>query len=253
MSSTSQPASEATRQQPDKRPKLIFGDKTFEGKTFEGKTFEGKTTATSSTVFSFSPNRETLGGTAYLIVEEVNILIDCPAWNDTNQHFLEQHGGVQWLVLTHRGAIGKVKEIQQTFGCNVLIQEQEAYLLPGLTITSFHQSLELTSQSRTIWTAGHSPGSSCLHYSGFGGILFTGRHLLPAPQGAVMPIKTAKTFHWRRQLQNVQKLVDEFTPETLRYLCPGANIGFLRGKASVDEAHQHLLKINAAIANPSLK
>ncbi|MBM0742189.1 MBL fold metallo-hydrolase [Phormidium sp. CLA17] len=205
---------------------------------------DAKDTANSSAVFSFSPSRDTLGGTAYLIVEEVNILIDCPAWNDINQHFLQQQGGVQWLVLTHRGAIGKVKEIQQTFGCNILIQEQEAYLLPGLTVTSFHQHFELTSQSHAIWTSGHSPGSSCLHYSGFGGVLFTGRHLLPTPQGAVMPIKTAKTFHWRRQLQNLQKLVAEFTPETLRYLCPGANIGFLRGKPYVDQAYEHMSKIN---------
>jgi len=227
--SLSQPAPESNRQQPDKLPKLIFDE---------------KTAATPSTVFSFSPNRDTLGGTAYFIVEEVNILIDCPAWNDINQHFLQEQGGVQWLVLTHRGAIGKVKEIQQTFGCNILIQEQEAYLLPGLTTTPFHQCFELTSHSRAVWTAGHSPGSSCLYYDGFGGILFTGRHLLPTPHGAVMPIKTAKTFHWRRQLQNVQKLVEEFTPETLRYLCPGANIGFLRGKTSIDQAYQHLSDIN---------
>ena len=228
--SLSQPAPEPTqRQQPDKLPKVIL---------------DGQSVAHSSTVFSFSPNRDTLGGTAYFIVEEVNILIDCPAWNDINQHFLQQQGGVQWLVLTHRGAIGKVKEIQQTFGCNILIQEQEAYLLPGLTVTPFHQRFQLTSQSRTIWTSGHSPGSSCLYHSGFGGILFSGRHLLPTPQGAVMPIKTAKTFHWRRQLQNIQKLVEEFAPETLRYLCPGANIGFLRGKLHIDQAYQHLSEIN---------
>lgn len=237
MSLTSQPEP-TQRQQSDKVPKLLFDE---------------KNTAALSTVFSFSPNRDTLGGTAYFIVEEVNILIDCPAWNDTNQHFLQEQGGVQWLVLTHRGAIGKVKEIQQTFGCNILIQEQEAYLLPGLTVTSFHHRFQLTSHSRAIWTAGHSPGASCLYYGGFGGILFTGRHLLPTPQGSVMPIKTAKTFHWRRQLQNVQKLVEEFTPETLHYLCPGANIGFLRGKSCIDQAHQHLSEINAAIAHLSLK
>jgi glyoxylase-like metal-dependent hydrolase (beta-lactamase superfamily II) len=218
-------------------PKLIFDPKNFDEKNFDEKN------RAASSVFSFSPNRDTLGGTAYFILEEVNILIDCPAWNDSTQRFLEQQGGVQWLVLTHRGAIGKAKEIQQTFGCNILIQEQEAYLLPGLTITPFHQRFQLTSQSRAIWTAGHSPGSSCLYYGGFGGILFTGRHLLPTPQGAVLPIKTAKTFHWRRQLQNLQKLVDEFTPETLRYLCPGANIGFLRGKPCVDEAYKHLSEI----------
>jgi glyoxylase-like metal-dependent hydrolase (beta-lactamase superfamily II) len=225
------------RQTLDKLPRVILEE------SFLDKKLAEKSPVPSSTVFSFSPNRDTLGGTAYFIVEEVNILIDCPAWSDATQHFLEQQGGVQWLVLTHRGAIGKAKEIQQTFGCNILIQEQEAYLLPGLTITPFHHTFELTSQSRAIWTSGHSPGSSCLYYSAFGGVLFTGRHLLPTPQNEIAPLKTAKTFHWRRQLQNIQKLLEEFTPETLRYLCPGANIGFLRGKPYVDQAYQSLLQI----------
>lgn len=88
-------------------------------------------------ILAFPPNRDTLGGTAYLIVEnEANILIDTPAWDEANQKFLRSSGGVRWLFLTHRGGIGKTREIQETFGCEVLIQEQEAYLLPGLRVTS---------------------------------------------------------------------------------------------------------------------
>ena len=78
-------------------------------------------------IFAFPPNRDTLGGTAYFIVEnEANILIDCPAWDEVNQNYLNSVGGVRWLFLTHRGAIGKAREIQQAFGCEILIQEQEA-------------------------------------------------------------------------------------------------------------------------------
>jgi glyoxylase-like metal-dependent hydrolase (beta-lactamase superfamily II) len=196
-----------------------------------------------STIFAFPPNRDTLGGTAYLIVNESNVLVDCPAWDETNRAFLEEQGGVRWLFLTHRGAIGKVREIQQTFGCEVLIQEQEAYLLPELTIARFGQEFELTPEFQAIWTPGHSPGSSCLYYRHFGGVLFTGRHLLPDPQGKLMPIKTAKTFHWRRQLQSVQRLVDRFTPETLQWVCPGGNIGFLRGKYAIEQAYQALAQL----------
>jgi glyoxylase-like metal-dependent hydrolase (beta-lactamase superfamily II) len=195
-------------------------------------------------IFAFPPNRDTLGGTAYLIVEkEGNILVDCPAWDETNQQFLQDRG-VRWLVLTHRSGIGKVREIQQALNCEVVIQEQEAYLLPGLQVTAFQQEFTLSSHSRMIWTSGHSPASACLYHRACGGVLFTGRHLLPDRQGNPVPLRTAKTFHWTRQIRNVQKLLDHFTPETLRFICPGANTGFLRGKHAIDHAYPKLAQLD---------
>ena len=193
------------------------------------------------TVFAFPPNRDTLGGTSYLIVgKEGNILIDCPADDPTNQDFLRSHGGVRWLFITHRGAIAKTANIQETFSCEVLIQEQEAYLLPGLTLTTFTQELTINSTSGVIWTPGHSPGSSCLYYSDLGGVLFSGRHLLPNQRGEPVLFRTAKTFHWGRQIKSLQLLLQRFQPETLQYICPGANTGFLRGKGVIDNAYQRL-------------
>lgn len=229
-SSHPESSSPTSEPRPTKPPRLVLGENV-----------ENATQA----VYAFPPNRDTLGGTAYFIVENsapesANILIDCPAWDETYQTFLQQHGGVQWLFLTHRDSIGKARNFQQAFGCNILIQEQEAYLLPGLAVTTFHYTFALTPQTRAIWTPGHSPGSSCLYHDGFGGVLFTGRHLLPTPQGALMPIRTAKTFHWQRQLNSVQKLIDEFTPETLHIICPGANLGFLRGKLAIVQGYEQL-------------
>jgi glyoxylase-like metal-dependent hydrolase (beta-lactamase superfamily II) len=153
---------------------------------------------------------------------------------------LQERGGVHWLVLTGRDGIGKVREIQTTFDCQILIHEQEAYLLPGLPLTQFEQEFSLTDDSRMLWTPGHSPGSACLYHRSFGGVLFSGRHLLPSPQGKLMPLQTAKTFHWRRQLRSVQRLLEDFTLETLQYVCPGANTGFLRGKHLVENAYEQL-------------
>lgn len=193
-----------------------------------------------SAIYAFPPNRDTLGGTAYLLMESANILIDCPAWDDPTHAFLEAQGGVQWLFLTHRDSIGRAKEVQKALSCAIVIQEQEAYLLPDSSITAFQHDFTVTSQTRALWTAGHTPGSACLYHAGFGGVLFTGRHLLPTPQGQLAPIKTAKTFHWPRQQRNVQKLVEIFTPDTLQWICPGANLGFLRGKLAVAEGYQQL-------------
>jgi glyoxylase-like metal-dependent hydrolase (beta-lactamase superfamily II) len=200
-------------------------------------------------IFAFPPNRDTMGGTAYLIrvsEENENILVDCPAWDQTNRDFLQEQGGVRWLFLTHRGGKGRVREIQQTFGCKVLIQEQEAYLLPGIELTQFQQEFQINSQCRTLWTSGHSPGSACLYCDRHGGILFTGRHLLPNQQGEPVPLRIAKTFHWPRQIQSVQRIIDRFTPETLSSICPGANTGFLRGKRTIDQAYQRLSQLDLA-------
>lgn len=206
--------------------------------------FDGLSRSCPHPIFAFPPNRDTLGGTAYLIVEkDGNILIDSPAWDDSTQEFLQAQGGVRWLVITHRGGLGKVREIQETFNSEVVIQEQEAYLLPGLKVTTFQKDFSLTEQTRVIWTSGHSPGSSCVYYRPCQ-VLFTGRHLIPDRAGNPVPLRTAKTFHWNRQIRHVQQLLNEFNAETLQVICPGASAGFLRGKYAIDNAYEKLTQLD---------
>lgn len=207
-----------------------------------------------SAVHAFPPNRETLGGTAYLIVHtpesdqnsiaKKNILVDCPAWTETNLDFIAQKGGLNWLVITHRGGGSRVRDWQAHFGCDVVLQEQEAYLLPQVNTHTFHYDLTLTPEHRLLWTPGHSPGSACLYSSARGGILFSGRHILPTRQGLAAPLRVSKTFHWPRQLRHIQQLLEEFTPQTLGYICPGANTGFLRGKRFIDGAYNKLASLD---------
>ncbi|MDJ0594120.1 MAG: MBL fold metallo-hydrolase [Pleurocapsa sp. MO_226.B13] len=193
-------------------------------------------------ILAFAPNRDTLGATSYLIVNKSgNILLDCPAWNETNQNFLQSQGGVKSLIITHRGGIGKrVLEMQKTLDCQIIIQEQEAYLLPEVEVTSFAENLIIDSDFELIWTPGHSPGSSCLYWQQEGGILFTGRHLLPKSPTEIAPLRSAKTFHWWRQLNSIAKLRDRFSANTLNYILPGANTGYLRGEGYIADAYQKL-------------
>lgn len=208
-------------------------------------------------IHAFSPNRETLGGTSYLIVENSgNILVDCPPWNEETQQVLAQSGPVRWWVLTHRAGFGKletVRQLQASLGCELLVQEQEAYLLPRVELTPFGDRHALSPFARLLWTPGHSPGSSCLWCNLHGGTLFSGRHLLPVPGGDLLPQKTAKTFHWLRQLASVAALRQEFSAATLAIVCPGASVGFLRGRTWVDRAYARLeaLDLEAARHNPA--
>ncbi len=186
-------------------------------------------------IFAFPPNRDTLGGTAYAIVTSMgNILIDSPAWHDVNREFIAELGGVKWLAITHRGGIGKTTAIATELGCEIIIQEQEAYLLPESKVTTFQHKFNLNDSIQVIWTPGHSPGSSCLYYAGSGGVLFTGRHLLPNQSGEAVPLRTSKTFHWTRQLRSVDAIWQQFpASQQLSFICPGANSGLLRGKGSI--------------------
>lgn len=196
-------------------------------------------------LFAFAPNREILGGTSYFIVEKFgNILIDCPAYHEDYLQFLQQSGGVKWLFLTHRGGISpSLKLWHKALGCDIITQEQEAYLLPTLAVTSFEKEMTISETITAIWTPGHSTGSSCLYWQQHGGILFTGRHLLPDQQGYPVPLKLEKTFHWGRQLQSVTYLCDRFSPDTLHYICPGANTGFLRGKGLIENAYEGISQV----------
>jgi glyoxylase-like metal-dependent hydrolase (beta-lactamase superfamily II) len=186
-------------------------------------------------IFAFPPNRDTLGGTAYAIVTpRGNILIDSPAWHDVNRQFLVERGGIEWLVITHRGGIGQTTAIVNELGCQAIVQEQEAYLLPELKVTTFQHKFIINDSIHAIWTPGHSPGSSCIYAADAGGVLFTGRHLLPDASGAAMPLRTAKTFHWGRQLRSADAIWQQFpAQQPLRHICPGANTGLLRGKGSI--------------------
>ncbi len=200
-------------------------------------------------VYAFAPNRETLGGTAYLLSDPGgSILIDSPAWTPENQQFLaDLDNPVKWLFLTQRGGIGQqLLALQQTLQCQVLIHEQEAYLIPEVTSITFAQTYDLTPTITAIWTPGHSPGASCLYSASHGGILFSGRHLLPDRQGHPVPLRTAKTFHWPRQLRSITALRDRFSTTPLQYICPGASIGSLRGKLAIEQADSQLQQINLA-------
>ena len=149
------------------------------------------------------------------------------------------------LFITHRdSSIGEATKFQQRSGCQLIIQEQEAYLLPEAQVTSFHHEIQISPQIQGIWTPGQTPGSACLYYAQQGGILFTGRHLLPNAQGELVPLRTAKTFHWRRQLRSVAQLRDRFSPETLSLICPGASTGFLRGQRGIEAAYRQLAALD---------
>jgi len=193
-------------------------------------------------LYRFAPNRETLGGVAYLLCHPLgNVLVDCPFWDQVTQDFLRGQGGVKWLFLTQRDAISKaIASLVEEFNTFVIVQEQESYLLPRLKVQTFADNFTFAEGKQLIWTPGYSPGTACLYDPSQEGILFTGRHLLPNQQGQLQPLRTAKTFHWPRQLKSVTKLKRFCRHRALTYICPGAHTGFLRARDWLTPAHPAL-------------
>ncbi|WP_330204065.1 MBL fold metallo-hydrolase [Cyanobacterium sp. Dongsha4] len=196
-------------------------------------------------IFAFAPNRDTLGGTSYLLIHPLgNILVDCPFWSEENKDFCLSNG-VKYLFVTNRDGISKhISHIKKELHCELIIQEQEAYLLPNLSPITFSEEYRLYDDCFGLWTCGYSPASACLYYGNYGGVLFSGRHLLPVGNDKISALKLKKTFHWLRQLRSVQKLCDRFSEKTLEYICPGANTGYLRGQGFMNKGYQKLMESN---------
>ena len=200
----------------------------------------------------FAPNRRTQGGSSWLLEGDAglgrpDLLVDAPAVTEANRAFLQQRrrlvgdeGGL--IVLTHRGGHGQIGVVQAQCGWPVLLQEQEAYLLPGLPrCCTFAAGEEPVAGVRLLWTPGPTPGSCVLHVSS-GAIdgLFCGRLLVPVGPGALAPLRSAGTFHWPRQLASLAALINGLPQGSPRWIATAAALGALRGQHLVMNGSQML-------------
>lgn len=198
----------------------------------------------------FAPSRESQGGSAWLLeAAGADLLIDCPAYTRANLRFLagrplRRTAGSgpprAWIVLTGRGGHGRCRRLQQALGWPVLVQEQEAYLLPGVDpLHTFAVEHQLEPDGRVLWTPGPSPGACVVHVApaagdGLGG-LFCGRLLVPVAPARVAPLRQRGTFHWRRQLGSVERLRGWLAPGAPGWIASGAGLGALRGPKLVEQ------------------
>ncbi|KAF0652095.1 hypothetical protein L107_14417 [Cyanobium sp. Copco_Reservoir_LC18] len=198
----------------------------------------------------FAPSRESQGGSAWLLeAAGADLLIDCPAYTRANLRFLAgrprrrtaesgAHGA--WIVLTGRGGHGRCRRLQQALGWPVLVQEQEAYLLPGVDpLHTFAAEHRLEPDVGLLWTPGPSPGACVVQVApaagdGRGG-LFCGRLLVPVAPARVAPLRQRGTFHWGRQLRSIERLRGWLPPGSPGWIASGAGLGALRGEKLVEQ------------------
>ena len=182
----------------------------------------------------FPPNRDCNGGTAWWLgCEPEPVLIDCPPLTKATIGALEQLslGRQARILLTSREGHGRVRALQDALGWPVLVQEQEAYLLPGLTsLDSFAEEHTTVAGMRLLWTSGPTPGSCVVFAPHPWNVLFCGRLLIPVAFRQLAPLKDRRTFHWPRQLKSLEKLRQWIPSDVRPALASWAALGLLRGQ-----------------------
>ena len=196
-----------------------------------------------SDLWLFAPNRDNQGGSAWFLEHsDRDLLIDVPALTEANLAFLQQRPRPGLIVLTGRDGHGRCRALQEALGWPVLVQEQEAYLLPGvMALETFGREHALTPGLRLLWTPGPSPGACVLHAldrdrsggSGRGGDLFCGRLLVPVAPGRLEPRRSRRCFHWPRQIASLQALRAWLPADAPDWIASGAGLGALRGETLV--------------------
>jgi len=165
-------------------------------------------------------------------VDPEPVLIDCPPLTEATLQALHDLASDRpaRILLTSREGHGRLRRLQERLGWPVLVQEQEAYLLPGVQpLETFVDSHITTSGLRLLWTPGPTPGSCVVHAPAPLDVLFCGRLLIPVQENQLAPLRHRRTFHWPRQLISLQRLRDWIPPESSPALASGAGLGALRG------------------------
>jgi glyoxylase-like metal-dependent hydrolase (beta-lactamase superfamily II) len=173
-----------------------------------------------------------------------DLLIDVPALTAANLAFLQHRPRPGQIVLTGRDGHGRCRALQEALGWPVLVQEQEAFLLPGVkALETFGLEHALAPGLRLLWTPGPSPGACVLHAFGAdaggaddGGGLFCGRLLVPVAPGRLEPRRSRRTFHWPRQIASLRALRAWLPAGTPGWIASGAGLGALRGESLVGSA-----------------
>ncbi len=120
--------------------------------------------------------RNSFGAASYLVATAAgNLMIDAPRYNASLVARLDEMGGVQGILFTHRDDVADHARYAAHFGCKRFIHADDADAVPEAEVVlAIHEATEILPGITAIPVPGHTKGSMCYLV---GETLFTGDHL----------------------------------------------------------------------------
>ena len=191
------------------------------------------------------PSTKNYGALAYFIeLPGGGVLVDVPKPSEDLFRWLEAHGGVRWLFLSHRDHVQHHAELAARFpGCRRVMgradvnKRQSSFAdatdvvevkladdLVPMTLEGAPIAAEALADAELVVLPqpGHTPGSLCLSYRGK--FLFTGDHLAYSKRlGHIVAHRLQCWEDWERQTRSVRQLESWAEAGKLRFqwLLPG--------------------------------
>ena len=156
-------------------------------------------------------SRRSFGACSWLITRPSgNVMVDVPRWSAPLARRINDLGGLQAIVLTHRDDVADHELWARAFRCERWIHAADADAAPmAEQQLKGHDAVEIAEGLQLIPTPGHTQGSLCALLGEARSVLFSGDHLWWNPEQAV--VVASERYCWwdfATQLQSVERLLE---------------------------------------------
>lgn len=152
------------------------------------------------------------GAWAYLIVRPAeqggNVLVDSPRFNSPLARRIEEMGGVNLMLLSHRDDIADHAKFAEHFHCPRVMHEADGAAARGVErVITGSAPIRLDRDLQLIPTPGHTRGHQVFLYRDK--VLFTGDHLAWSPERETLTaFRDVCWYSWKEQTRSMETLLN---------------------------------------------
>jgi len=187
------------------------------------------------------------GAWSYLILRPMqrggNVLVDSPRFNNPLANRIEQMGGVNLMLLSHRDDIADHAKFAERFHCPRVMHEADGAASRGIErVIAGTAPLRIDDDLQLIPSPGHTRGHQLFLYRNK--VLFSGDHLAWLPESETLTaFRDVCWYSWAEQTRSMEKLL----AYTFEWVLPGHG---RIGHGSAEEMHMHLERCVARMKMP---
>jgi glyoxylase-like metal-dependent hydrolase (beta-lactamase superfamily II)/ferredoxin len=153
-----------------------------------------------------SPN--SYGASSYLITRpEGNVLIDSPRFARTLVRRIEEMGGIELMLFSHRDDVADHEKFHEHFGCRRVIHRADSRGIQTERLLEGDEPIRLDREFLVIPVPGHTRGHVVYLYRDQ--FLFTGDHLAWSDKRrGLVAFRDVAWYSWREQTQSMKRLLE---------------------------------------------